>query len=119
VRLPGYLPFSRDIEVPVARAPGQTSVRDIRIELARGALLGGTVRDRRGQRMAGAHITARRADGTGEPVEANTDAQGEFRIHDCPTGELIIGAQLGDAQGSTHATVRPGDEILSLSIEIR
>lgn len=119
VRLPGYLPFSRDLDVPVARAPGQTSVRDIRIELARGALLGGTVRDRRGQRMSGAHITARRADGAGEPVEADADAQGEFRIHDCPTGELLIGAQLGDAEGSTRATVRPGDEILSLSIELR
>ena len=61
----------------------------------------------------------RRVDGRGEPVEADADAQGEFRIHDCPTGDLIIGATFGDAMGSTRATVRPGAEVIGLSIEVR
>ena len=53
-------------------------------------------------------------------ITGDADAQGEFRIHDCPTGELIVGAQLGDAQGSTRATVRAGDEVLGLAyLEIR
>lgn len=119
VKLPGYRPAYRELDVPVSRAPGTTSVRDIRIELARGALVGGTVRDRRGQRVMGARITVRRADGTGEPATTETDAQGEFRVHDAPTGTLVISAVLGDEAGSTSATVRGGDEVLGLSIEIR
>jgi protocatechuate 3,4-dioxygenase beta subunit len=118
-KLPGYLPATRELDVPVSRAPGATSVRDVRIELPRGALVGGTVRDRRGQRVAGAHVTVRRADGNGEPVEADTDAQGEFRIHDAPSGTLVVSATYGDARGSTSATVRGGAEVLGLAIEIR
>lgn len=119
VKLPGFLAVSRDLDVPVSRAPGATSVRDVRIDLARGALVGGTVRDRRGQRIGGAHVTVKRADGHGDPIEADTDAQGEFRIHDAPTGELIISATFGDASGSTSTVVRAGAEVLGLSIEVR
>jgi uncharacterized GH25 family protein len=119
VKLPGWLPQTREVDVPASRVPGETSVRDVRIELSRGALVGGTVRDHRGQRMGGAKITVRRADGTGEPVEGDADAQGEFLIHDCPTGELIVTATFGDASGSTHATIRPGAEVLGLAIEVR
>ncbi len=119
VKLPGYVPVRRELEVPVSRAPGATSVRDVRIELARGAVLGGTVRNRRGQRVPGARVTIRRADGRGEPVEADVDGQGEFRVHDSPSGELIISATFGDAAGSTSATVRGGDEVLGLTIEVR
>jgi hypothetical protein len=119
VKLPGFLPVARDVDVPVSRAPGATSVRDLRIDLARGAILGGTVRDRRGRRAGGAHITVRRSDGRGDPVETDADAQGEFRIHDAPTGELIVSASFGDASGSTSTTVRPGAEVLGLSLEVR
>jgi protocatechuate 3,4-dioxygenase beta subunit len=119
VKQPGYLPLSRDLDVKVSLAPGVTSVRDIRIELQRGALLGGTVRDGRGQRVAGAEITVRRADGSGTPVTAEADGQGEFRITDCPTGELIVSASKGDASGSTSTTVRAGAEVLGLSLELR
>lgn len=119
VRQPGYLPLTRDVDVKVSLAPGVTSVRDIRIELQRGALLGGTVRDRRGQRISGAEITVRRVDGTGTPASAQTDAQGEFRINDCPTGELIVSASKDDATGSTSTSVRAGAEVLGLSIELR
>jgi protocatechuate 3,4-dioxygenase beta subunit len=119
IKQPGFLAFTRDVDVPVSSAPGETSVRDVRIELQRGALVGGTVRDQRGQRVAGAEITVRRADGTGAPVEADADDQGEFRIHDCPTGELIVSAKKGDMAGSTSTMVRPGAEVLSLSIEVR
>src|SRR4029077_10568499 len=49
IRVPGYRAQAREIDVPAARVPGATSVRDIRIDLSRGALLGGVVRDARGQ----------------------------------------------------------------------
>jgi hypothetical protein len=119
VKLPGYLPYAKDIDVKAGSAPGVTSLFDQRIELVRGALLGGVVRDTRGQRMKGADITVKRVDGTGPTCDGASDAQGEFRIHDCPTGELTVEATLSGASGSTTVTVRPGDEILSLHVDIR
>jgi hypothetical protein len=118
VKQPGYLAQVRELDVPVARVPGGMSVRDIRIDLARGALLGGTVRDARGQRVAAAHVIAAAAAG-GPTCEGDSDGRGEFRLHDCPTGELAIAASKADARGATRATVRPGDEVLSLALELR
>ena len=119
VKLPGYLPLARELDVPAARAPGTTSVRDIRLDLRRGALVGGTVRDARGNRLPGAKVTVQAADGTGPVAEGTTDVQGEFRIRDAPTGELSVTATRLDARGSIRATVRPGDEVLGLSIDLR
>ena len=118
IKLPGYLPLARDVDVAAARTPGTISVRDIRLELARGALVGGTVRDARGQRVAGASISIRLATGSGPTVEGTTDADGEFRLRDAPTGELEILAASGDRRGVTKVTVRPGDEVLGLSIDL-
>ncbi len=117
VKLPGYLPLDYETDVPVARVPGGTSVRDVRLELARGAMVGGTVRDGNGKRAPGAHVIVRRADGVA--VEGDTDAQGEFRLRDCPSGELEVVATKGDTAGRTTTNVRAGDEVLSLSIELR
>ena len=118
-KLPGYLAQARELDVPAARAPGTTTVRDVRIDLARGALVGGTVRDDRGTRMTSAHVVVRSADGSGIAIEGDTDAQGEFRLHDCPTGDIVVTATRGDHAGSLRATVRPGDEVLGLAIEIQ
>ena len=118
VKQPGYLAQVHELDVPVARVPGGTSVRDIRIDLARGALLGGTVRDARGQRVAAAHVIVAATAG-GPTCEGDSDGRGEFRLHDCPTGDLAIAASKADARGATRATVRPGDEILSLALELR
>ncbi|MCX5745625.1 MAG: carboxypeptidase-like regulatory domain-containing protein, partial [Proteobacteria bacterium] len=116
VTVPGYLPLTRELDVPVARTPGATSVRDVRLDLARSAILGGTVRDGRGTRLASAHVSIR----AGEiVVEGDTDGQGEFRIRDTPTGEVDLTASKGDLRGSTHVFVKGGDEILGLSIELR
>jgi carboxypeptidase family protein len=119
LKQPGYLTQTRELDVPVARTPGATSVRDIRLELARGALIGGTVRDARGQRVAAAHVIAAAVTGQGPTCEGDTDGHGEFRIHDCPTGELDVSATKAGVRGATRATVRPGDEILSLALELR
>jgi hypothetical protein len=119
VKLPGFLAFSREIEVTAARTPGQTSVHDVRLDLERGALVGGTVRDARGQRLAGATVRVVPASGTGIAVEGTTDNLGEFKIRDAPTGDVIVTATKDDATGSTRATIRPGDEILGLSIDAR
>ncbi len=101
IKLPGFLLHAQEIDVPAARVPGATSVRDVRIELTGGAMVGGTVRDARGQRAGGAHVVIRGPDGN--EVTADTDAQGEFRIHDAPTGDIVLTATRGDATGSTRA----------------
>ncbi|HEU0036842.1 MAG TPA: carboxypeptidase-like regulatory domain-containing protein [Kofleriaceae bacterium] len=119
IEQPGYLPASRELDVSAARSPGAATVRDIRFELARGALVGGIVRDARGQRAAGAAITVQLATGDGPSVSGTTDTQGEFRIRDAPTGDIVITATRGDERGTTRATVRGGDEVLSLSIDLR
>ena len=116
VKLPGYLPFARELDVPAATRAGTTTVRDLRIDLARGALVGGTVRDSRGQRVANAHVVIRSATTSGE---GDADAKGEFRIHDAPTGDVVVEAQKGDTTGTTRVSVRAGDEVLGLAIELR
>jgi len=119
VKQPGYLAQVRELDVPVAHTPGGTSVRDIRIDLARGALVGGTARDARGQRVAAAHVIVTAITGAGPTCEGDTDGQGEFRLHDCPTGDVDVVATKADLRGATRTTVRPGDEILSLALELR
>ncbi len=119
IKLPGYLAQVHALDVPVAHIPGGTSVRDLRIELARGSLLGGTVRDARGQRLGGAHVIATARSGAGPTCEADTDGQGEFRIRDCPTGDLDVVATKATGRGGTRTTVRPGDEVLGLALELR
>jgi len=119
IKQPGYLAQVRELDVPVAHTPGGTSVRDIRLELARGALVGGTVRDARGQRITAAHVVVTAAAGGGPTCEGDTDGQGEFRLHDCPTGELDVVASKAGIRGATRTTVRPGDEVLSLALELR
>jgi len=119
VEQPGFMPISRELDVPVARAPGATSVHDVRFDLARGALVGGTVRDARGQRVTGARVVVQAASGDGPSVDGTTDSQGEFRIRDAPTGDLAVVVTQGDTRGAARITIRPGDEILGLSIELR
>ena len=116
VKIPGYLPFTQDLDVPAATRAGSTTVRDVRIDLARGALVGGTVRDSRGQRVANAHVVIKSATTS---AEGDADAQGEFRIHDAPTGDVVVEASHGDATGVTRVTVRAGDEVLGLAVELR
>jgi protocatechuate 3,4-dioxygenase beta subunit len=60
VALAGYLPVARAIDVPVADHPGVITARDQRVELERGATLGGVVRDQYGSRLPGATVTVRR-----------------------------------------------------------
>jgi hypothetical protein len=116
---PGYLAQTRDLDVPAARAPGATTVRDVRVDLARGGLVGGTVRDGRGQRVARAHVSVRLADGSGPPVTGDADASGEFRLRDCPSGDIVVVATSGDASGQVTASVRPGEEVLGLVVEVK
>ncbi len=119
IEQPGYLAISHEVTVPASRAPGATSVFDLRFDLAKGALLGGTVRDARGRRVVGATVTIQAASGDGPTATGGTDTQGEFRIRDAPTGELKITVTAAEGRATTTIIVRPGDEILGISIELQ
>ncbi|HVK85488.1 MAG TPA: carboxypeptidase-like regulatory domain-containing protein [Kofleriaceae bacterium] len=118
IKVPGYLPLERELEVTAGRTPGAITLRDIRLELARGALVGGTVRDARGQRVAGAEVVVRLANGAPLAVTGRSDSAGEFRIRDVPTGDLEITATKNERTGATRTTLRPGDEVLGLAIDL-
>lgn len=115
----GYVPAAREVDVTATREPGGVSVRDVRIDLERGALLAGTVRDARGQRIVGATIVAQRADGTGPRAEAIANSQGEFRIKDAPAGDLTITATKGTLVGEHRVTMRAGTQLLTMELTVR
>jgi hypothetical protein len=109
---PGYVPAApQRVEIGAGREPGQVTARGVRIVLERGATVAGTVRDHNGQRVAGATVRAGR-------TQARTDAEGNFRLADVPTGRTEITAELDGAQGSASVPLGPGDEVLTLEIAI-
>lgn len=116
VDVPGYLAVEQRVEVGAGGEAGAVTVRDLRVELERGALLAGIVRDRHGARLAGATVTVSR-DGGGR-AQARTDSEGQFRLRDVPTGDVIVRAEKGALQGSKSVTLRPGDEVLSFQIDL-
>ena len=109
---PGYVPAApQRVEIAAGREPGQVTARGVRIVLERGATVAGTVRDHNGQRLAGATVRAGRA-------QTRTDAEGNFRLADVPTGRTEITAELDGAHGSESVPLGPGDEVLTLEISI-
>lgn len=116
VQRPGFLPASRELTVPVASQRGQVTVREVTLALLRGGVAGGTVRDARGGRVADARVVVRAADG--RSAEGRTDARGEFRVRDCPTGELEVVAEHGAGRASTRLFLRAGQEVTSLALEL-
>ena len=105
IKLPGYLPLAREVESRRPRVPGETSVRDVRLELARGALVGGTVRDARGQRVAGRQgPRAGRATAPGRSSRARPMTSASSGSATCRPATSRSRATRGDARGRD-----PGD----------
>lgn len=106
-----------------ARAPGFTAtskpariqvrlVDDVLLELARGATIAGTVRDRYGRRAAGAKVSI-------GDLTTRTDAQGEFKLAGVQTGASVIEAELEGARGALPIELAPGSERVALVIELQ
>jgi hypothetical protein len=119
VTQPGYLPLELGRDVPAGDRIGAVTVDDVHLELERGAHLAGTVRDSYGNRLAGARVVARRTAAPSVHADARTDASGEFRLRDAPTGEVEVTADKGGMSGAHSIQVRPGEELLSLEIVVR
>jgi protocatechuate 3,4-dioxygenase beta subunit len=124
---PGYVALTQTVDVPAGSKPGAVTVHDLRIPLARGATIGGTVIDGNGQRVRGAKVTAHAERSAGEagaeskhgPRSATTDELGRFRMTDVPTGALTIQAARDELRGTLDVQLGPGDEQVTLQITIQ
>ncbi len=115
----GYLPSERRIDVAAGTGLGAITVDGVELTVERGAHLAGLVRDRRGERVAGAEVVAQRADGSGASARGRSNADGEFHLRDAPTGTIRVEARAGGGAGATTLEVRPGDEQFALVIDLQ
>jgi hypothetical protein len=110
-RADGYVTTRRAVEVPAGRGPGEITVDDVRIELARGAEIGGIIIDGNGERVAGAKVEV-------GGVTTTSDQDGRFRLRQVPAGDQLLQATRGDATGSLRLGLAPGDEQITLQLSI-
>lgn len=100
---PGYVTAVVDVDVVAGDRLGDVTVRDVRIELERGGSIVGSVRDDRGDPLAGALVTV-------GGLRARTDRDGNFRADGVLPGRVRVAAEQGGASGSEDAEVRAGEE---------
>ena len=105
-RAPGYVTVTRGATVRVGGA-----APEVALELAHGATVAGVVRDNRGQRIAGARVWLGSA-------TTQSDAEGNFKLVDVPIGAGSVEAELDGRHGATAVQLAPGDERMTLTIEL-
>ena len=105
-RATGYVAATRAATVRVGGA-----APDVQLELAHGATVGGVVRDGRGQRVAGARVWL----GT---ATTQSDADGNFKLVEVPIGAGMVEAELDGRHGGVQVQLAPGDERMTLTIEL-
>jgi protocatechuate 3,4-dioxygenase beta subunit len=109
---PGFASKTIEVDVPAGRGPRAVTVPDLRVELARGATIAGTVYDRHGD-------VARAASVECGGVRATTDKLGRYRLYDVPTGDVtVVATQAAGGRGEKKVAVRPGDEVLTLDVRL-
>ena len=106
VRATGYSTLTRQLTIRAERVP-----QDLRLDLARGAIIGGVVRDRFGRRVAGAKVSI-------GSLSTQTDADGNFRFEDAPVGAQEVTAERADSRAAIAVQLRAGETRLSLAIEL-
>lgn len=104
IRARGFSELTRS--VTVRAAPD-----DLRLTLARSATLSGVVRDRRGIRIANVRVFI------GE-LSTTTDAGGNFKLTDAPSGSYWLEAELDGVRGATQVRLDPGGERQAIEIEL-
>ncbi|MCG8425242.1 MAG: carboxypeptidase regulatory-like domain-containing protein [Proteobacteria bacterium] len=111
-RAPGYVTRRQTVEVAAGRQPGQITVRDLALSLARGAIVAGVVRNQFGERVRGAVVRI-------GALTTKTDENGRFRLRDVATGTMVIEAERTGQRGSLTVELNPGDEMVSLDIALQ
>jgi murein DD-endopeptidase MepM/ murein hydrolase activator NlpD len=104
VHAAGYVSTVRGVAIQVGRVP-----QDVSLDLVRGATIAGVVRDRHGRRVAGARVTL-------GVVSAVADRDGNFRLTGVASG--VLEAEHNGHRGALALSLVPGDERLTLTIEI-
>ena len=89
----------------------QASPNEVRLAIPRSATLAGVVRDRRGVRIAGARVFV-------DDLSTTTDANGNFRLNDAPSGSYWIEAELDGVRGGVQVRLDPGAERQAIEIEL-
>ena len=107
----GYAAGTAEVDLAPRARPDLPGAAIVRVELARGAILAGVVRDRDGQRIAGAAITAGRAHTT-------SDADGRFRLTDAPSGAITVEAEKDGERGALDLDLTPGQELVTVELRL-
>ena len=110
-RARGYAAGNATVNVAASARPDQAATAVARVELARGAVVGGVVRDENGARVAGARVTAGEAATT-------TDSDGRFRLVNAPSGAITVEAEKDDQRGALDLDLAPGQELVSAELRL-
>ena len=108
----GYADGVVDVEVASSGRPGEIPATAVRIELDRGAILAGVVRDHNGERVSGAAVAVGNS-------RTTSDADGHFRLTQVMTGPVVIEAEKGAARGALELDLAPGDELVTLELRVQ
>jgi hypothetical protein len=112
VRAPGYVPFARDVEVAGGDRPGSVAMVDLLVELQRGAVVSGEIRDDRGDRVAGASVSLGHA-------RTRSGPRGEFRLGELPAGEQVLHVRRdGYEPTEVPVVLRAGDETRGVDVRL-
>ncbi|MCP4446099.1 MAG: peptidoglycan DD-metalloendopeptidase family protein [Myxococcales bacterium] len=82
------------------------------MRMKRGASLRGVVRDDYGERVAGAKVWLGSS-------EAMSDRDGMFHLQRVGTGDVVLQAAHGEARGAMPLELDPGDELVTLELNLR
>jgi protocatechuate 3,4-dioxygenase beta subunit len=104
---PGYVAWSRDLEIPAGEHLRDVTVRDLRVELERAGQVSGRVRDDRGDAAADARITVVAG---ALQLGARSDRDGNFRVDGVPPGRARVSAEHAGATAAEDLDVRADDE---------
>ncbi len=108
----GYADGVVDVQIPSGARTGEIPATAVRIELGRGAILAGVVRDHNGERVSGAAVAVGNS-------RTTTDADGHFRLTQVMTGPVVIEAEKGGARGALELDLAPGDELVTLELRMQ
>jgi hypothetical protein len=103
VEAPGYVTFTRDLEIPVGERAHEVTVRDLRVELERGGVVVGAIRSDRGDPVEGVEVTAGGARG-------RSDARGQFRLEGVSAGRVAVTAEKAGQSVTDEVEVREADQ---------
>jgi protocatechuate 3,4-dioxygenase beta subunit len=115
----GFLPASREIEIPSG-----ADLEGVEIELTRGAVVAGLVTGADGAPVIGAQVTVLtegqpgRGGGGVRSLPATTDGDGRYRLDGVEPGERSLSASAsGYPRAVRSLEVRPGENRLDLALE--